>query len=314
MFNLNWGLLCENTAFINQLSMQIRFFPEQSAACCHAYRMLGMDIFSDYPLQDLSSFKSPSEDFPCPQIFDTEKENRGDWNASNQFQGEMHGEIYQFELSIGSQFKRLTLPGVADYYIAQDGSVIYSCRTKGSTPTPLEIAGLLGPAFILANLDQNIFFLHASAVLGENGATIFCAHSGVGKSTIAHSIDQASADLCQIADDLVALESRPGQIPQCLVYNYQPKFPHMSGDPELPEVTNIERIIFLDLNHDSTNLRSDLFYRLCNSVMGSNIPAKNYISRVNQFCKEVLETTPCMVQSYSHNVESIEGVLRLITE
>jgi len=111
------------------------------------------------------------------------------------------------------------------------GEVLVSADGRLLTWRPCDDAArqrpelILGPGLVLALALQNIFCLHASAVLSPAGAVLFAGPSGAGKSTLAARLS-AQHGFRRLTDDITPFTADASG---CLVL---PHFPQLKLPPE----------------------------------------------------------------------------------
>lgn len=104
----------------------------------------------------------------------------------------------------------LNVEDVARYYV-ENGSNIIVQPTEPVDQAAVRLF-LLGSAFGALLQQRGFFVLHGSAVESRGKAYVFSGQSGAGKSTLTATLAQSGFPL--IADDVCAIDARPGTIPK----------------------------------------------------------------------------------------------------
>lgn len=171
---------------------------EPFAASLHRYRACGLTIDSDLPLPGLMSGRDDASSAVDVTI------GAGDVPADLTKGVVRSGPNWQ----LAADAYLLRIPGLARFRITGGTRIDYA--TEGHTPPAELTAFLTGSVLgILLHL-RGCIVLHASAVVVDGHAILFCGASGAGKSTMAAALGERGHKM--LSDDLgvltVALDGR----------------------------------------------------------------------------------------------------------
>ena len=107
----------------------------------------------------------------------------------------------------------------AGYYLVRDGREIRVTPSPGAGPQEMRLF-LLGSAWGALCYQRELFILHASAVQVNDGAVLFCALPGKGKSSLAAWLTTRGHGL--VSDDLCRIDTPSSGSPT--VYPSTPRF------------------------------------------------------------------------------------------
>ncbi len=134
----------------------------------------------------------------------------GAWSLVYAGPGGIGDRVCEIECRAGPAGYDLAVAGAGRWRIAADGSAVVQTRAEPGADPQLANETLLGPGLVLALALQNVWCLHASAVLVDGGAVLFLGPSGAGKSTLAARLPAVNGFGWQtLGDDLLpaALEA-----------------------------------------------------------------------------------------------------------
>ena len=172
------------------------------------YRLAGQDVRSTQPLAEMVSFELPGSGHHfCP--IEPGTANKLLYQGSGWIGGKWR-KIESWSASPGFWLK---VAGASDFYISGDGQAVVQAINAHEIPAkaPLtHLSGinrdiLLGPALVLALALQEIWCLHASAVVFKGQVIAILGESGQGKSTLAAYLGTRSVqpDWKLAADDIL---------------------------------------------------------------------------------------------------------------
>ncbi len=131
--------------------------------------------------------------------------------------------LRSFECWFDAAGQRIRFQDGADVWVSADGDHVHAYVLPSSSEYREEV--LLGPALVLALSLRGVFGLHASAILGAQGAVALLGPSGSGKSSLAR---QAVAEgSLRLSDDVTPVTLTDGGI------RVLPRFPQLKLDPAL---------------------------------------------------------------------------------
>jgi hypothetical protein len=128
-------------------------------------------------------------------------------------------EVFDGTAQVGTRCCRVrSLSGAESDFLEVSGAGAFTIRRAGIEVDPEPGAdeaaideALLGPVLALALARRDVFVLHASAVVTEQGVAGFLGESGAGKSTLARLL--AEAGIPRAADDLLAIGPDAAALP-----------------------------------------------------------------------------------------------------
>jgi hypothetical protein len=149
---------------------------------------------------------------------------------------------------------------------------------------------LEGPVLLHALAHHGIYVMHASALKGEDGrAMLFCAPSGVGKSTFARSAQ--SLGWQRLSDDLLPLRRLPEGEVQALPHLHQPKLSPAEQYP-VDGLLALPLAAFVELRRGAVagirRLRgAEILARVLRHTVGTRIYASVCLVAHLDFCAQV---------------------------
>lgn len=183
----------------------IRFFAQEGWRGQHqasfGYRIAGHALHADVPLRLLSEYACAG---PEPSLWGEPVPPVEPDAVAVTAVGWLAGETRRVVRCSGQEAYGLEIADLARFVVAKSGGGIFRAGVApGVAPDVLEEV-LLGPPLTFALALQEVWCLHASAVLKGGRAILFLGASGQGKSTLAAYSRHAPGAGCQrIADDIV---------------------------------------------------------------------------------------------------------------
>lgn len=215
------------------------------------YRVAGISISSDTPVEYLRSFKSlPEVRRQTPSV--TVPKSDGKRITVYMGTGWISQAWRDVHCEIGRQGYYVTISGIGCFFVLSSGRQIELVQKESGCAPDLVEEALLGPPLILALAKHSIWCIHASAVVAANHALLFTGRSGAGKSTIAGYLDndQRNAFL-RFADDLVPISLKNGAIVA------HTRYPQLKlGVNSQPHIRKPEHLPIAAI-HDLCNLEHD---------------------------------------------------------
>jgi hypothetical protein len=168
----------------------------------HSYEYAGLAISSEIALPEWSVFETVRErDEPDVRII-------------------LDPSRFETEMDVGSSDATLfvlRIPGVGRFRICEGRTI--AVQACDETPLHRLRPWLLGSAWAALCYQRGMFLLHASGVVMEGAAVLFCAPPQRGKSTIAAELNRRGYAL--VSDDLCCLKFTPHHRP--VVYPSAPR-------------------------------------------------------------------------------------------
>lgn len=181
----------------------------------HHYRIAGQFLVTDQVLASLVAFaaEAPIAGNSGGTFIHTEE-----LTGQLTFHGTawLGGEERAVECRQGPGGYEIRIASGLVWRVAPDGSVISRVAAAEPVSQALIDETAIGPPLILALALRGVFCLHASAVVGPQGAWAFLGVSGSGKSTLGAALDglpgpdpESGGTLSRLADDIlpVAVEA-----------------------------------------------------------------------------------------------------------
>lgn len=150
---------------------------------------------------------------------------------------------------------------------------------------------LLGPALMLALANRRVFGLHASAILGGDGAVLLLGPSGSGKSTLArHAIEEGGL---RLSDDVTPVHLGASGI------RVLPRFPQLKLTPALI-VDDLElapaALVWVTLGMDGPGLQQMAAGEATRCLVRDSVAARLFLpdllARHFEFCAALAGTIP----------------------
>ena len=204
------------------------------------YRLAGRNFSLPYSLLELKPFEMPNV-LPDPAQFLPDLYS---FSLISHTEGWVGGSSRRVEVLISSMGYLLKIVDGCGFFISSDGKTITAIESQPEV-NPLGRETLLGPVLVFALALQNIWCLHASAVLYKESLIAIAGESGYGKSTLA-----AYLSLCPgwrlAADDILPVQlTADGLIAS-------PRFPQLKlpadSQPSVgfPEQVSLKNIVLLE--------------------------------------------------------------------
>jgi hypothetical protein len=232
------------------------------------------------------------------------------------------GGVYrQVTCLSGSAGYRLSVEGVGQFELSNDGRAI-ACTAAVSSAAPAVVyETLVGPPLVLALALQGKWCLHASAAARHGRVTAFLGDSGRGKSTLsAYLVNQAGWQ--RVADDILPVAAGAEGV------TASPRFPQLKLPPEeqapadLPNQMPLTAVYLLEQPADNTAARDSVTierlsrYQAALALIGHTVAArlfdKTLLARHAHFCADA--AVPVYRLTYPHRYELLSQIAALIEE
>ena len=183
----------------------IRFFATEDClrqgTAGFVYRIAGQALWFEWPMQVLNGYvmqapASAPQREPCPGV----EPDAPEVTVTGWLAGANRRVTCRYDQSV----YELDLTGLMRLVVTRTGNSVY-CRAteQGLKPAVLEEA-VLGPPITIALALQDIWCLHASALVRDGQAILFLGASGRGKSTLAaYCRSRSDTGFHRITDDIV---------------------------------------------------------------------------------------------------------------
>ena len=284
---------------------------DERARCSHRYRVVGVPIHADAPIQALEPFRTNTQDqLPAPRLTDLSCRRP---RRSTGFLAERMRRIELKPAGDGISLRFENLPDVA-INAAGDQVVI--------GPDPVDPATLheliLGPALLIPLAARGLWPLHASAVKTAGGITLIVGDSGSGKSTLAARTAEAHADKAvRAADDMVHVSQTPTGIEAHQSYP-QLKLPAAAQCSLSP--AQLHRILILEPVSPSARLVATRLNGTAGltAMIQHSIAARLFPSALLQAhfttCRAIAAQVPILRVSYPHSECALRRLSRHVAE
>ena len=212
----------------------------------------------------------------------------------------------------------LTFPGLASFWIREDGAVVYLTAAEENVAQALLVEVALGAPVVLALALQGIFCLHVSAVELDGRLFAFAGESGQGKSTLARYLGFESGPAWRriIDDTLPCRLTETGQIEAL------PHFPQLKLPDEYQPVHLVPPAMPLDalyiLADSGIPVDDDILIRplapsaatlaVVQHTLAAKLFDRDLLARHLSFAKEFAATIPVRSLIYQRGLERLPVV------
>jgi hypothetical protein len=282
------------------------------------YRLARTDVVSDTPLPALAAFRLAckavgSQDARAPEgpLVST--------GGLRVVEGWVAGAMRRVECAGAAGRYDINLAGIGRFTVDTAAGRIRCVEwSPGLSGRCLEEV-LLGPPIALSLAGNDVWCLHASAVMVNGRAVLFLGHSGAGKSTLG-AYCEARAGLPRLADDILPC-SRVGD-----VFSAHPCFPQLkvSGappcPPAVPESVPISGLVLLAPlpRHDPVAIeaagRASAIKALAEQTVAVGLFDRWLHARHLRFLSGLMSSAPTYVLRYPHDYGRLEEVTNAVIE
>lgn len=227
---------------VTSISLRLGTESPTTSTAAGVYQLAGRRVLSNRLVPQLAAFRSDEESgelAPVPTV------------------GRPLGTVYRGPGWLGQAWREVQCSrGPSGYLITVGGDslemsvdregrcvAVGGREAKAAPPSELVMESVLGPGLILALALGGTWCLHASAVEVDGCVFVFAGESGVGKSTLARSLEEVGER--RIADDVLPLEWISGNLVAW------PRFPQLklpsAGQPSMtgPESLPVAAVLIV---------------------------------------------------------------------
>lgn len=252
-----------------------------------------------------------------PSVFSFDTEPPGDLLPSSPLTARLGDEEVRVEARTSAHGLRVDAEGFGSVLVRDDGAEVL---WQPSDPAARERPELvLGPGLVLALAFQGVFCLHASAVLGPEGAVVFAGPSGAGKSTLAARL-AATGGLPRLADDILPFRADPAGA-FALPHFPQLKLPATEQYPPgaAPAVPVARLYVLAACDPGAPVVARPLApsvaaLAVCGQAVATRLFTARLLARLVPFAADLVAGARVRELSYPHQPDAVADVLRLVRE
>ena len=287
-----------------------------------SYRICNRHFYTNKKIDALRAFEVKPEQFAAE---DSRIDTRSRASTINEpksqllFTGSswLAGKDRKLSCSRTNEGFLIKVPQVANFLIAADQariSQLNSGNDQVSNTVFEEI--LLGPPLMLTLAINQLFALHASAVMVNNKAVLFVGRSGYGKSTLAHWLNELTP-LTRLSDDISVLENTSKEF-QFLPDFLQMKLPDCQQHANTPAI-ELGAIVLLNRKVNETVALSQLdtlssIQALVNHSVAAQLFDKPLAQQHLTFMSELTQNLPVYTLNYPDGQEFTKTIAEILTK
>lgn len=278
------------------------------------HRLAGCDLFLPYSPLELKAFELPNVIPESGQVLP----DLLSFHPIAQTEGWVGGASRRVEVSVSSAGYLLKTDDRCGFFISSNGKTIMPIESQ-EQPSLLASETLLGPVLVFALALQNIWCLHASAVLYKESLIAIVGESGYGKSTLA-----AYLSLCPgwrlVADDIL-----PVQLTADGLTSF-PKFPQLKlpadSQPSagLPEQVSLNRMMILEMTSDinapglTALIPAHAVQGFLSHIAGTRMFGENLLEGHLNFSVQAAQQVAAYRLPYPHQREALPKIRKFLEE
>jgi len=277
----------------------------------HRYRVVGVPIDADAPIQPLAPFTTTAADEPpAPRLADLTCER------PRRASGLLAERMRRIELRPADDGISLRFDSLPDVAInaAADRVTIAPGRVDRAALDEL----ILGPALLIPLAARGCWPLHASAVKTAGGITLIAGESGAGKSTLAaRSAEDHGDKALRAADDVVHVLHRAGDI---LAHPCYPQLKLPAAAQCSLQPAPLRRVLILEPVSPSARLVATRLQRTAGliAIVHHSIATQLFPSALLQAhfaaCCAIAEQVPILRVHYPHSQRALRRLSKHVAE
>ncbi len=278
----------------------------------YAYRIALHTIVCDFALPEMEALGAKEDNHIHRQSFPTVGSpsliaRAQGWVASQQ----RNVNVYQTKDGFA-----LDVEACGTYFVAANGKIVGK-KNAGAPVTPADRSVILGTAIVLALALQNIWSLHASAVIHNKTLFAFVGESGQGKSTLAANLSK-SAEWTLAADDILPIKMENNEVIA------MPHFPQLKLPAEeqpcrsLPEALPLTVLCLLEKADENAEpalqplKASQTALALMGNIAGTRMFNGSLLEQHLQFCAQAAPHLTAFKLTYPHRRSALTKIQELL--
>jgi hypothetical protein len=209
----------------------------------------------------------------------------------------------------------LVIPEAGVFWVENNGKFVAQIESKLSDEKR-QLEALLGAPLIFALAKQDVWCLHASAALIDDGVVIFMGDSGSGKSTLVRYLETRE-DVHFVSDDILPVALENGDL---VAYPHFPQLKRaMTDQPgfDLPEKLPVARIFQLTTSQEvfveSFTLVEGVQMLVKNSV-ATRLLGPLLLSKHLEFCTQAISILPVKRLAYPREMSILPKVYSVLVD
>lgn len=214
---------------------------------------------------------------------------------------------------------RIEATGIGGFCIDRQGCSVQLFEAESSVSPELVVEFVFGPVVTVALALQDVWCLHASAIMRDGRAIAFVGDSGAGKSTLARFLnEQDGAGFYRIADDILPVELNQQRVVGLPHFPQHKLPPHQQVGSDCPKRVPVEAVYVLDSQNPSSpvTVRPLTKSAATLALLGHTVAARLFDAELLRnhlsFCAEVAARVPVYRLVYRHTSDALTSVQRLL--
>ena len=281
-------------------------------SCASTYRIAGKEIAFDRTLAgfDRLFIKRTSWKSDTPNYFEP-----SDREPSIRTEGwllDQSTSVCLYDVKGGSW---LVILDAGVFWVETNGRFLAQIETKLSDEKR-QLEALLGAPLIFALAQQDVWCLHASAALMDDGVVIFMGESGSGKSTLVRYLETREDDHF-VSDDIIPIALENGEL---VAYPHFPQLKRaMTDQPgfDLPEKLPVARIFQLTSSQEvliESFTPVEGVQMLVKNSVATRLFGPLLLSKHLEFCTQAITLLPVKGLAYPREMSILPKVYSALVD